>query len=92
MISRVDVEHLGWLSRIELTGEEAEKFAEELDTILGYFKVLDSVDVDLQPLHHVLDLSNVFRDDEVRPSFSQNEALFNAKLRENGYFRAPRIL
>ncbi|MCW7076656.1 MAG: Asp-tRNA(Asn)/Glu-tRNA(Gln) amidotransferase subunit GatC [Candidatus Syntropharchaeales archaeon] len=92
MISDEDVKHLGWLSRVELEKEDSEKFARELDRILDYFTILDAVESDLSPLHHVLELSNVFRDDVVADSLTAEEALSNAKLQENGYFRAPRIL
>ncbi len=92
MISSKDVKHLGWLSRIELGREEADQFAHELDSILDYFRILDSVESDLSPIHHVLELSNVFRDDVATESLTAKEALSNAKMQENGYFRAPRIL
>jgi len=92
MISGEDVKHMGWLSRIEIESDDAERFAKELDTILDYFQILDTVDSDLAPIHHVLELSNVFRDDDISESLTDDEALSNTKMRENGYFRAPRIL
>ncbi|MFC2461288.1 MAG: aspartyl/glutamyl-tRNA amidotransferase subunit C [Selenomonas noxia] len=35
---------------------------------------------------------NVFRADEVRPSLSNEAALSNAPLHENGYFKVPKVL
>ena len=54
---------------------------------------LDLVDTEgVEPTYRVVDLANIFREDIARGSLTQDEALFNAPRRENGYFKSPRIV
>ena len=93
MISREDVEHMGWLSRLALTDEEKDVFTHQLNTVLQYFNQLDEVDTEgVEPTYHVLRMDNVFRKDIAEPSLTQEEVLSNAPRVENDHLRAPRIL
>ncbi|MDK2893024.1 Asp-tRNA(Asn)/Glu-tRNA(Gln) amidotransferase subunit GatC [Methanohalophilus sp.] len=93
MITKEEVEHIGWLSRISLTEEEAVKYATELSSVLDYFNQLDEVDTSgVDPTYHVADLMNVFREDEVSPSLPQEEVLRNAAEKKEGYIKGPRIM
>lgn len=84
------VAHLAWLARLELSEEEVKRFTEQLNRVLEYFKILDEANVEgVEPAFNVLGLSNVMREDEVRPSLSQEEVLRNVPASENGYIRAP---
>lgn len=44
MITKKDVEHIGHLARIELTGEEVEKLKKDLDGILDFVNQLGEID------------------------------------------------
>lgn len=93
LISKKEVEHLAWLSRVSLSGEEKKLFTGQLNNILNYFKLIDEADTkDVPPTYNVLDLTNVFRKDVVKPSLPRDEALKNAPKKEKGYFKAPRIV
>jgi aspartyl-tRNA(Asn)/glutamyl-tRNA(Gln) amidotransferase subunit C len=96
MITRKDLEHIGWLARIELSEEDKEKYTPKLNSVLDYFSELDKVDTDgIEPTYHVLPLSNVFREDEPTVptgSLSQEEALSNAPKKQDGFFKAPRMM
>lgn len=92
-ISSKDVQYLARLARIELTPEEVQQFTGQLDEILDYVEKLKSVNTDgIPPTHHVLPLTNVYREDVNRPSLPTDLALANAPDREGPYFRVPRIL
>lgn len=92
-ISAKDVEYLAHLARIQLTPEEAQRFTGQLDEILAYVEKLKSVPVEgIPPTSHVLELSNVFREDRTAPSLSSEAALANAPDREGPFFRVPRII
>ena len=41
---------------------------------------------------HVLPIKNVFREDVVKPSLDRELALSNAPLKEDGYFKVPKII
>ena len=93
MITRDDVEHIGWLASIKVEDEEKDEFAKQFNSILEYFHQLDLVDTEgVEPTYRVVDLANIFREDMARGSLTQEEALFNAPRRENGYFKSPRIV
>jgi len=96
MISKKDLEHMAWLSRLELSEEDKVKYTPKLNSVLDYFGELDGVDTEgVEPTYHVLPLSNVFRDDEAgvpTGSLQQEEALSNAPKKQDGFFKAPRMM
>jgi aspartyl-tRNA(Asn)/glutamyl-tRNA(Gln) amidotransferase subunit C len=51
------------------------------------------VDTDkVEPMAHALDVSDVFRQDEVRPSVSRDKALANAPHRDDECYLVPAVL
>ncbi len=92
-ISVKDVEYLAHLARIQLTPQECEQFAAQLDEILVHVQKLKSARTEgVPPTSHVLGLSNVFREDRPQPSLSTDQALANAPEREGPFFKVPRII
>ena len=92
MITPEEVEHIGWLARIKLTGEEKEQYAEQMNDILDYFEKIDEITTDVEPTYHVLELHDVFRDDVTFSSLEQDAALANAPKVKDGFFKTPRIM
>ena len=91
--TRADVAHLARLARLALTDEELDHFGAQLDGILAAVSRISDLDTsDIPPTSHALDLTNVMRDDAVRPGLTQDEALAGAPAAEDGRFRVPRIL
>jgi aspartyl-tRNA(Asn)/glutamyl-tRNA(Gln) amidotransferase subunit C len=88
-----DVEHVALLSRLELTEAEKEKYAQELTKIFDYVEQLKELDVTgVPPTAHALPMADVFREDQVSPGLSNEEALANAPEKENGCFKVPQIV
>lgn len=88
-----EVRKVASLARLSLSDAELAKYGEQLSQILSYVKVLDEVDIaDAVPMPHAVDLQNVFRDDETRPSLPRAAALSNAPKTEGEYFQVPQIL
>jgi len=92
MIDEDVVRHIANLSKIELRDEEVEKFKEDFKKIIEFFDQLDEIEADVEPTYHVLPLKNVFREDTPRKTLDREAVLANAKHRENGYFKAPRVV
>lgn len=93
MITKEDVKHISWLASIEINENETEEFVEQFNSILEYFHQLDAVETEtIEPTYRVVDLSNVFRTDEVLKSLSQEDSLRNAPRQESDYFKSPRIV
>lgn len=65
-LSREDVLKLAYLSRLDLTKNEVEKFRVELGEILKYVEQLKEIDIEgVEPTQQVTNLTNVTRPDEL---------------------------
>jgi aspartyl-tRNA(Asn)/glutamyl-tRNA(Gln) amidotransferase subunit C len=92
-IDKKTAENIANLSRLVLSEEEKEEFAGQLDKILAHIDKLSKLDTcNIEPTAHVLPLKNVFREDEVKPSLTQEESLANAPDKDRGHFKVPRII
>jgi aspartyl-tRNA(Asn)/glutamyl-tRNA(Gln) amidotransferase subunit C len=92
-LSKEQVEHVAKLARLAVNEEEKEAFSRQLSEILTYIDKLNELDTSkVQPTSHVLDLSNVLRDDMIRESLSTTDVLANAPDRVNDFFRVPKII
>jgi aspartyl-tRNA(Asn)/glutamyl-tRNA(Gln) amidotransferase subunit C len=92
-ISREEVAHLADLARIDLSDAELDHLAPQLAVILDSIKSISEVAADdIPPTSHALPLTNVFREDEVRPGLTAEEALAAAPEVEQQRFSVPRIL
>ena len=93
-ISREEVAHLADLARIDLSDAELDHLAPQLAVILESVASIREVAAeDVPPTSHALPLTNVFREDEVRPGLTAEEALAGAPVEpEQQRFSVPRIL
>ena len=89
-ISREEVLHVAKLAHLDLTEDEVEKFAEQLSAILDAVSKVSELDLsEVPPTSHPLDLVNVWREDDPRPSLSLDDVFVNAPDREDDFFRVP---
>jgi aspartyl-tRNA(Asn)/glutamyl-tRNA(Gln) amidotransferase subunit C len=90
MIDRDQVLHVARLARLRLTEEELERMPGELSNILGHVEKMDELDLDgVEPTSHVVDITNVLREDEPRPCLPHELALRGAPDAAEGGFRVP---
>ncbi len=90
MIDREQVLHVARLARLRLSDEEVERMAGELSGILGHVDRIAELDLDdVEPTSHVVDLENVLRPDEPRPSWPRDVVLEQAPDPADGAFRVP---
>jgi aspartyl-tRNA(Asn)/glutamyl-tRNA(Gln) amidotransferase subunit C len=82
-----DVEHVAALARLGLSDDEKERMRDQLSSILGHINELSDLDTGaIPPTAQVISLSNVLREDEVRPSLSREDVLRNAPRQSDGFF------
>lgn len=87
------VRHLASLSRILVTDDEVEKLAGELGVIVDSVATVNkAVSGDVVPTSHPIPMSNVFREDEVALSLTQEQALSGAADSAEGRFKVAAIL
>ena len=87
-ITSETLDHIAHLARIGLTDEEKQQFLPQLSSILEYVDVLQKVDTSkVEASFQITSLKNIFRPDEVQPSFSQSESLSQSPKSKDGYFQ-----
>ena len=92
-LSKADVEYVAELAKLTLDDDAKERLVREMGEILSYMDQLNELDrAGIEPMVHVLDIVNVFRDDVVGESLTNEQALANAPASHDGYFLVPRIL
>lgn len=92
-LTKDEVAHLAYLARLQVTDEELDRYAEQLDVILHSVATVSAVaDQDIEPTSHAVPLVNVYREDVVRPGLTQDQALAMAPAADAGRFRVPQIL
>ncbi|MHB2023898.1 MAG: Asp-tRNA(Asn)/Glu-tRNA(Gln) amidotransferase subunit GatC, partial [Mycobacteriales bacterium] len=73
-ISTEEVAHLARLARIELDDAQLAQFAGQLDVIVSSVaRVSQVASAQVPPTSHAVSLTNVFRDDLLRPSLARDE-------------------
>ena len=83
-------------ARLNLCEEEIELFTPQIkEIILESFNKLDELDVSKEkPSFQPVEVKNSFREDKVKKSLTQEEALRNVKpeLREKGFVKGPKVV
>jgi len=96
MEQKIDAEQVrkvAKLARLELNDAEISEFTGQLEAILEYVEKMNELDTtDVEPLAHCLPISNVLREDRVKPSLGTETALANAPGRDGSFFKVPKIL
>ncbi len=91
-ITSQEVKHVAKLAELGFSDGELEKITPQLDKILDHIARVSGVDTEgIAPTSHVLDIKNVFREDEVEEPLSQEAALKNAPDKEDEGFKVPKI-
>ena len=90
MIDREQVLHVARLARLKLSDDEVEQMSGELSSILDHIEKIAELDLDgVEPTSHVVELENVLRADEPRPSLPRERALEQAPDADEAGFRVP---
>ncbi len=83
------MKHLAWLSRLDLTNDEIEKYHTEIEKIIRYLDRLDSISLsDVEPRHYKRRVSE-FRDDIIYDN--QTDLSKTTKYSKEGYVKGPRM-
>lgn len=90
VIDRDQVLHVARLARLRLTEEEVQRMSSELSGILEHVDRIGELDLDgVEPTSHVVELENVLRADEPRPSWPRERMLEPAPDPAQDAFRVP---
>jgi aspartyl-tRNA(Asn)/glutamyl-tRNA(Gln) amidotransferase subunit C len=81
------------LSKLEFDSESTKEIQKDLNRILGFIDKLEELDTsEVEPLIFMREEKNILREDDVKETISQDEALQNAPEHDSDYFRVPKVL
>jgi aspartyl-tRNA(Asn)/glutamyl-tRNA(Gln) amidotransferase subunit C len=87
------VDAIARLARLEFSESEKSSFLEQFNRVLEYIGKLNEVDVEgVEPMTHVMDTTNVLREDEVLPCLPVEEVLKNAPSRLENFIKVPKVV
>ena len=89
---KINITHIAKLANLSLLPSEITKLAKQLEDTIDYVNELSTVDTkNVEPTSQVTGLENVTREDIAKPSLTQDQALANAKSKQNGFFKVKAI-
>ncbi len=92
-ITRVEVERVAALARLSLSDEEAERFAAERDSFLGYIETLRELDTsEIEPTSHPIPLPTPMRADLAETPIDPRLAVANAPESSETALRVPQVI
>jgi aspartyl-tRNA(Asn)/glutamyl-tRNA(Gln) amidotransferase subunit C len=92
-ITREEVRQVAHLSRLNVTEEQIDAFAQQIGRILEYIDQLNRLDTTgVAPTFHASMQTNAFRDDEAKGHLDREAALANAPEEADGSFIVPRVI
>lgn len=92
-LSRDEVTKVANLARLRLSDEEIEQFRVQLSAVLTYVEQLDELTLDdVSPTAHAVAQTNVWREDEARPSLPLADVLKNAPAQAQDQFLIQAVL
>ena len=92
-VSREELLHIANLADIKIKDEEIEKYLNNLQDILNYTELLNSMNLDeLDETIGANDSSNVFRKDEIAQFDNKEGIMENAPEKERNMFKIPKVL
>lgn len=87
------VNKLARLARLRFTEEEKTGIRDDLQRMIGFVEKLNELDLDqVKPLLHMTHEENVMREDVIKGSVSREEALSNAPLHDEQFFKVPKVI
>ncbi|HEY9340628.1 MAG TPA: Asp-tRNA(Asn)/Glu-tRNA(Gln) amidotransferase subunit GatC [Hanamia sp.] len=87
------IEKLAHLSRLELKEAEKEEMKIELQKMIGFIDKLNELDTSgVEPLLHMSENVDIFRNDEVSGQISKEDVFKNAPLHDGNFFKVPKVI
>lgn len=92
-VDKEQIIHIAKLANLNLAPEEVDKYANNLDEILNFAEIINSVDTsNIDETIMANQNHNVFRKDEVVQFENREELLKNAPSKDEGMFQIPKVI
>lgn len=92
-VEKIDVSYVAHLARLHLSEAEVGRLQAQLEDIVGYVHKIGDLDVSrIEPTSHTRLVTNVFREDAVKPGLPHEAVMANAPAGRDGQFVVPKIV
>ena len=92
-IDEKTVDYVAALAKLTVSEEEKTGVARELERILDYIGTMNELYTEgVEPMSHVLPVSNIFREDIASNQEDQEALLRNAPVKKDGSFVVPKTV
>ncbi len=87
------VDNLANLSKLSFDKDGTTEIRNDLQKMVGFIEQLQNVDTNgVEPLLHMGDAVNILRQDQVQGSIEREDALLNAPLADEAFFKVPTVI
>lgn len=87
------VDKLAHLSRLQFNKTEKDEIKNDLKRMIAFVEKLNELDLNgVKPMLFMSEEVNVLREDEIKGSISREEALKNAPLHDEQFFKVPKVI
>ena len=92
-IDKESLKKIAHLARLEIKPEEEEALMNSMDSVLSWMEQLDEINTEgVEPLTHIMDEANIWRQDISTNTLSRSEALANAPAKNDTYIMVPKVI
>ncbi len=92
-LSDDDVKRVAKLAALEIVEDDVPRVREQLNSIIEYVDGLSKIPTrGVVPTFNINNVTNVFRDDVIRPSLEEKDLELNAPEFSQGFFKVPQII
>ena len=96
MAQKIDiktVDEIAHLARLEFNEEAKAGIVNDMNRMLAFVDKLNELNTDsVEPLIYMTEEKDVLREDEVKQTITQAEALKNAPKKDSDYFKVPKVI
>jgi aspartyl-tRNA(Asn)/glutamyl-tRNA(Gln) amidotransferase subunit C len=87
------IDKLANLARLTFDPLEKADIKQDLQKMISFIDKLNELDTTgVEPLLFMTDEVNILRDDEVKGSVTREEGLLNAPLKDEQFFKVPKVI
>jgi len=92
-INEAMVDRLAALSKLEFNKDEKVELINDLQGMLTFVNTLQQLDTEnVEPLLYITSNKNILRADEVNLEISREQVLQNARLKDEQFFKVPKVI
>lgn len=86
MVNRKEIQKIARLSKLFINEDELDSLTKDMNDIIAFADQINKASFGNEEFDNINQLENVFRKDEVIPSFDRDQILQSANEEEDGFF------